>query len=137
MSKVRVHEYAKKVNKTSKEVIDQLAKFDVKVTNHMSTIEAIAITKLDSVFKQESEPKKATPTKAPAGGKKESTPKNQVKHTNGAGSASIGAKQGKQVKKQEGRPQPETTQHYQKPRKNDTELKKVYLIRYTTEKMAG
>ena len=69
MSKVRVHEYAKKVNKTSKEVIDQLAKFDVKVTNHMSTIEDVAITKLDSVFKQESEPKMATPTKAPAGEK--------------------------------------------------------------------
>ena len=53
MSKVRVHEYAKKVNKTSKEVIDQLAKFDVKVTNHMSTLEAVAVAKLDSVFKQE------------------------------------------------------------------------------------
>ena len=113
MSKVRVHEYAKKVNKTSKEVIDQLAKFDVKVANHMSTIEAVAITKLDSVFKQESEPKMATPTKAPAGEKKHASPKNQVKQAGRATSAPSEAKQGKQVKKQEGRPQSETTQHQQ------------------------
>ena len=113
MSKVRVHEYAKKVNKTSKEVIDQLAKFDVKVSNHMSTIEAVAITKLDSVFKQESEPKMATPTKAPAGEKKQTSPKNQVKQAERAASAPSEAKQGKQVKKQEGRPQSETTQHQQ------------------------
>ena len=117
MSKVRVHEYAKKVNKTSKEVIDQLAKFDVVVTNHMSTIETVAVTKLDSVFKQESEPKKATPTKAPAGEKKQASPQNQVKQGGQPKSAPTQAKQGnQQVKKQEGRPQSETTQH-QQPRK--------------------
>lgn len=66
MSKIRVHEYAKKVNKTSKEVIEQLSKLDLKVTNHMSMLEAEAISKLDSVFKQAAEPKKATPSKSPA-----------------------------------------------------------------------
>ena len=119
MSKVRVHEYAKKVNKTSKEVIEQLAKFDVKVTNHMSTIEAVAVTKLDSVFKQESEPKKATPTKAPAGEKKPASPKNQVKQAERAASAPTEAKQGKQVNKQEGRPQSVTTQHQQPKKANN------------------
>ena len=119
MSKVRVHEYAKKVNKTSKEVIEQLAKFNVKVTNHMSTIEAVAVTKLDSVFKQESEPKKATPTKAPAGEKKPASPKNQVKQAERAASAPTEAKQGKQVNKQEGRPQSVTTQHQQPKKANN------------------
>ena len=119
MSKVRVHEYAKKVNKTSKEVIDQLAKFDVLVTNHMSTIEAVSIIKLDSVFKQESEPKKATPTKAPAGEKKLASPQNQVKQAERAASAPSEAKQGKQVKKQEGRPHSETTQHQQPKKANN------------------
>ena len=38
MTKIRVHEYAKKVNRTSKEVIDELGKINVSVTNHMSTI---------------------------------------------------------------------------------------------------
>ena len=100
MSKVRVHEYAKKVNKTSKEVIDQLVKFDMKVTNHMSTLEADAVTKLDSVFKQESEPKKATPTEAPAGESKKKSSTIQARRGDDAKSA---PKQGnKQVNKVEG-----------------------------------
>ena len=66
MSKVRVHEYAKKVNKTSKEVIEQLGKFNMPVKNHMAVLEAAAVSKLDSVFKQATEPKKATPSKEPA-----------------------------------------------------------------------
>ena len=66
MSKVRVHEYAKKVNKTSKEVIEQLGKFNMPVKNHMAVLEADAVSKLDSVFKQATEPKKATPSKEPA-----------------------------------------------------------------------
>ena len=66
MSKVRVHEYAKKVNKTSKEVIEQLGKLDMPVKNHMAVLEAGTVSKLDSVFKQKAEPKAATPSKAPA-----------------------------------------------------------------------
>ncbi len=66
MSKVRVHEYAKKVNKTSKEVIEQLDKLNMPVKNHMAVLEAGTVSKLDSVFKQKTEPKAATPSKAPA-----------------------------------------------------------------------
>lgn len=50
MTKIRVHEYAKKVNKTSKEVIEELGKINVTVTNHMSTLDTDAITKLDKSF---------------------------------------------------------------------------------------
>lgn len=50
MTKVRVHEYARRVKKTSKEVIDALEKLDVNVTNHMSTIDQNAMTKLDKTF---------------------------------------------------------------------------------------
>ncbi|WP_042472003.1 translation initiation factor IF-2 [Bacillus ndiopicus] len=63
MSKIRVHEYAKKVNKTSKEVMERLTKLDIEVKNHMSMLDATTITKLDSVFQQVAEPKKATPAK--------------------------------------------------------------------------
>lgn len=66
MSKVRVHEYAKKVNKTSKEVIEQLGKLNMPVKNHMAVLEADAVSKLDSVFKPAAEPKKATSSKEPA-----------------------------------------------------------------------
>lgn len=51
MTKLRVHEYAKKVNKSSKEVIEELKKLNVTVSNHMSTLESDAVSKLDSVFK--------------------------------------------------------------------------------------
>ncbi|HEY4622468.1 translation initiation factor IF-2 [Solibacillus sp. FSL R7-0668] len=63
MSKVRVHEYAKKVNKTSKEVIEQLAKFDQPVKNHMAVINEATLSKLDSVFQQAAEPAKDSPAK--------------------------------------------------------------------------
>ncbi|CAM5185550.1 Translation initiation factor IF-2 OS=Ureibacillus acetophenoni OX=614649 GN=infB PE=3 SV=1 [Ureibacillus acetophenoni] len=52
MTKVRVHEYAKKVNKSSKEVIEELKKLDITVTNHMSTLTGDAVSKLDSVYNQ-------------------------------------------------------------------------------------
>ena len=87
MSKVRVHEYAKKVNKTSKEVIEQLEKLNMPVKNHMAVLEANAVSKLDSVFKQAAEPKKATPSKEPAKAqekKQEARPQasNQQRRTN-------------------------------------------------------
>ena len=68
MSKLRVHEYAKQINKTSKEVIEELGKLNVQVTNHMSTLEGDAVSKLDSVYKKSSTaPKQTTSTDRPQG----------------------------------------------------------------------
>ncbi|MET0787292.1 MAG: translation initiation factor IF-2 [Paenisporosarcina sp.] len=68
MSKLRVHEYAKQINKTSKEVIEQLGKLNVQVTNHMSTLEGDAVSKLDTVYKKASTaPKQTTSTERPQG----------------------------------------------------------------------
>ena len=79
MSKVRVHEYAKKVNKTSKEVIEQLAKINLPVKNHMAVIDEQAVSKLDSVFKQAAEPSaKKSPENSPA-----KTVKDAPKHDQG------------------------------------------------------
>lgn len=50
MTKMRVHEYAKRVKKSSKEVIEELGKLNINVTNHMSTIEKNDIQKLDKAF---------------------------------------------------------------------------------------
>ena len=66
MTKVRVHEYAKKVSKTSKEVIEQLEKFNLPVNNHMAVIDEQAVSKLDSVFKQAAELPKNTSVKPTA-----------------------------------------------------------------------
>ncbi|MFP3356808.1 translation initiation factor IF-2 [Planococcus sp. SIMBA_143] len=52
MTKIRVHEYAKKVNKPSKDIIDELSKMNIKVNNHMATLEDTAVTKLDGIYKK-------------------------------------------------------------------------------------
>lgn len=50
MSKMRVYEYAKKNNVTSKDVLTKLEELNVEVSNHMSTIENDILEKLDKVF---------------------------------------------------------------------------------------
>ncbi|MBA2174068.1 translation initiation factor IF-2 [Halobacillus locisalis] len=50
MSKMRVYEYAKKNELSSKQVIDKLQKMNVEVTNHMSTLEDDVASKLDKEF---------------------------------------------------------------------------------------
>lgn len=50
MSKIRIYEYAKQQNTTSKNVIEQLKELQVDVSNHMSTIDADVIAKLDEKF---------------------------------------------------------------------------------------
>lgn len=56
MSKIRVYEYAKKINVSSKDVITKLKDMDIEVSNHMATIEDDAVKKLDGIY-QKSEKK--------------------------------------------------------------------------------
>ena len=71
MTKIRVHEYAKQVNRTSKEVIEELGKINVKVTNHMSMLDNEAKAKLDQRFgkgnSSDMSDKKASNASRPAG----------------------------------------------------------------------
>ncbi|PJO42664.1 translation initiation factor IF-2 [Lysinibacillus xylanilyticus] len=60
MTKIRVHEYAKQVNKTSKEVIEALNKLNVSVTNHMSMLEKDIVTKLNQTFNNVKDVKQPT-----------------------------------------------------------------------------
>src|SRR5690625_2156563 len=50
MSKIRIYEYAKKQNTTSKKIIELLKELQVDVSNHMSTRDADVIAKLDEKF---------------------------------------------------------------------------------------
>lgn len=50
MTKMRVYEYAKQKNTTSKDVIQKLKELDVEVSNHMSTISDGIKNKLDAKF---------------------------------------------------------------------------------------
>ncbi|PGT86708.1 MULTISPECIES: translation initiation factor IF-2 [Bacillaceae] len=51
MTKMRVYEYAKQTNVSSKDIISTLQEMNVEVNNHMSTIEDHVITKLDQKYK--------------------------------------------------------------------------------------
>ena len=53
MVKMRVYEYAKQYNISSKEIISKLKELGIEVTNHMATIEADAMKKLDGIYKKE------------------------------------------------------------------------------------
>src|SRR5690625_735686 len=55
MSRMRVYEYAKQNNLTSRQVIDQLNKLNIDINNHMSTITSDVIKKLDKSCSGESE----------------------------------------------------------------------------------
>ena len=50
MSKIRVYEYAKKHNISSKEIITKLKEMNIEVSNHMATIEDSDVKKLDATF---------------------------------------------------------------------------------------
>ncbi|MBB6443883.1 translation initiation factor IF-2 [Bacillus benzoevorans] len=57
MSKMRVYEYAKKKNISSKEVINKLKDMNIEVSNHMTMIEEDAVVKLDGIFKNKEDNK--------------------------------------------------------------------------------
>lgn len=63
MSKIRVYEYAKKHNVSSKDVITKLKEMNIEVSNHMTTIEGDTIQKLDRLYsnKEEKQPQKMEP----------------------------------------------------------------------------
>jgi len=58
MSKVRVYEYAKQYNISSKDVIAKLKEMNLEVSNHMTTLEEEAIKKLDRVYNKKNEENK-------------------------------------------------------------------------------
>ncbi|ARI77467.1 translation initiation factor IF-2 [Halobacillus mangrovi] len=80
MSKLRVYEYAKKNELTSKQVINKLNEMNVEVSNHMSTLEEDVATKLDQAFgkgKQTSEKSQSKPKKENKPKQKQNNQKNK------------------------------------------------------------
>ncbi|MEK5102450.1 translation initiation factor IF-2 [Cytobacillus sp. FSL M8-0252] len=55
MSKIRVYEYAKKHNLSSKDVITKLKEMNIEVSNHMTTLEPGEVTKLDGIYNKQEE----------------------------------------------------------------------------------
>ncbi|MBU7592158.1 translation initiation factor IF-2 [Metabacillus halosaccharovorans] len=91
MSKMRVYEYAKQTNVSSKDIITTLKGMNVEVNNHMSTIENDVITKLDQKYKAtNNESTKNESTKKPG---KQVDNTNKTNNTNSAQKPSNNKKQ--------------------------------------------
>ncbi|MGM8211713.1 translation initiation factor IF-2 [Virgibacillus sp. W0430] len=96
MSKMRVYEYAKNNKLTSKDVIQKLKALNIEVANHMSTISANTVAKLDEQFKRAID--------------------NKVENTNQQGNKP--KKKAVNVNKNQSKPKQHTNQGAQKKHKN-------------------
>src|SRR5699024_12490224 len=65
MSKIRIHEYAKNNNLTSKEVMEFLRKEGIEVNSHMRSLEDDELPLLDGHFKKSSKENKSGAAKKP------------------------------------------------------------------------
>src|SRR5690625_3636196 len=65
MSKMRIYEYAREKNVSSKKVIDELLKMDIEVASHMSSINLEQQLKLDDIFNGKESEKKETKVSSP------------------------------------------------------------------------
>ncbi|MGN1387005.1 MAG: translation initiation factor IF-2 [Bacillus sp. (in: firmicutes)] len=59
MTKIRVYEYAKKHNVSSKVIIEKLKEMNIEVSNHMAAIDDSAVNKLNQSFQPKKDEKKA------------------------------------------------------------------------------
>jgi translation initiation factor IF-2 len=82
MTKMRVYEYAKQTNVSSKDIISTLQEMNVEVNNHMSTIEDHVISKLDQKYKSNNEEKAVNESSKKPGKQVDNTKENQNNKTN-------------------------------------------------------
>ncbi|MGA8942748.1 MAG: translation initiation factor IF-2 [Thermoactinomyces sp.] len=82
MTKMRVYEYAKKVNKSSKEVLHILETMGVKLNNHMSVMDEELIRKADQRIKQNKEKSSQEQVRS-QGAKKGKSPSNRKQQSAG------------------------------------------------------
>ncbi|WP_026559310.1 translation initiation factor IF-2 [Bacillus sp. J37] len=121
MSKMRVYEYAKQTNVSSKDIITTLKGMNVEVNNHMSTIENDVITKLDQKYKStNNESTKNESTKKPG---KQVDNTNKTNNTNSAQKPSNNNKKQTQNNQNKKSNQPGNKPSNQKGKKNNKKSK--------------
>src|SRR5690625_4491850 len=97
MGKMRVYEYAKQNNSTSKEVIDHLNELKMDITNHMSTIDEETVRTLDKKFNPtEQVEENETPREEPVA---EEVPKNEITYSGSLTVEGLAKKQKEKTKK--------------------------------------
>lgn len=131
MSKIRVYEYAKEVNKTSREIVNKLQELEIPVKNHMSVISADVISKLDAVFKPNTE-KKEAPKKPQNQSEKKQSNQNK-KPNNNKNHQQKPQQKKKQDKNKKGNQKPTNKQ----PEKKQEEAKTPEKVTYTGSLTVG
>ncbi|WP_226681303.1 translation initiation factor IF-2 [Sutcliffiella horikoshii] len=91
MTKLRVYEYAKQKNVSSKDVITKLKEMNIEVSNHMATLDDDTIQKLNGTNKTEA-PKKAAPQNTASAPKKQNNNQSQGGNQGGKGKNSSAPK---------------------------------------------
>ncbi|MFC4023111.1 translation initiation factor IF-2 [Oceanobacillus longus] len=104
MSKMRVYEYAKQNNTTSKDVINYLTTLNVEVSNHMSTISDDVVKKLDEKFNPKAKQSKPEAVKPAVKSTSQGTSNNQKKQNPNQTAKSSNQKGGFRNNGQQNRP---------------------------------
>ncbi|MBU9714511.1 translation initiation factor IF-2 [Evansella tamaricis] len=134
MKKMRIYEYAKEKNVTSKEVIDRLTEMGIEVTNHMSVITENIIRQLDAKTNNQTKEKKTEDKpkregngngqqqqSKPKGNQKEKkAPQTQDRNQNGK------SKDNKKKNKRNQPPAQQQQQQEQKPVEKESPTKILY-----------
>ncbi|PIC58754.1 translation initiation factor IF-2 [Sporosarcina sp. P12(2017)] len=66
MTKMKVHEYARSIGKTSRDIAAELIKSDIVIKSHMEELDPVSIAKLDEKFGDLKKPEAKTTTVKPA-----------------------------------------------------------------------
>ncbi len=107
MAKQKIHELAKELNKSSKEVMDFLNKNGVEVKSHMSSIEDTQIDMVKKEFAPKAEAPKAEAPKTEAAKTEEAPKKKKIVALYNAQNSRGGVKPNPQKKETERRPRPD------------------------------
>ena len=118
MAKQKIHELAKELNKSSKEVMDFLNKNGVEVKSHMSSIEDTQIDMVKKEFAPKAEAPKAEAPKTEEAKTEEAPKKKKIVALYNAQNSRGGIKPNPQKKETERRPRPEGER---RPRPQDGE----------------
>ena len=118
MAKQKIHELAKELNKSSKEVMDFLNKNGVEVKSHMSSIEDTQIDMVKKEFAPKAEAPKAEAPKTEEAKTEEAPKKKKIVALYNAQNSRGGVKPNPQKKETERRPRPEGER---RPRPQDGE----------------
>ena len=118
MAKQKIHELAKELNKSSKEVMDFLNKNGVEVKSHMSSIEDTQIDMVKKEFAPKAEAPKAEAPKTEEAKTEEAPKKKKIVALYNAQNSRGGVKPNPQKKETEKRPRPEGER---RPRPQDGE----------------